>query len=64
MAGLLLAGSVERAQLFGLLLVIGYSAMLAWDLTTATGFGTWLPARMIISGVAIEVAACGAAPRT
>jgi hypothetical protein len=56
-AGLLLARSPGRARLFGMLLVAGYGAMLAWDLGTATSFGAWLPARMIASGIAIEVAA-------
>ncbi|MFC0437654.1 DUF4383 domain-containing protein [Kutzneria buriramensis] len=56
-AGLLMARSPDRARLFGMLLVVGYGAMLAWDLETATSFGAWLPVRMIASGVAIEVAA-------
>jgi hypothetical protein len=63
-AGLLLASSRDRARLFALLLVICYGAMLAWDLATAAGLGAWLPARMIVSGVVIEVAAWRAAPET
>jgi hypothetical protein len=56
-AGLLLARSPGRARLFGMLLVAGYGAMLAWDLSAGTSFGAWLPVRMIASGIAIEVAA-------
>src|SRR5437764_15043991 len=56
-AGLLLAGRADRARLFGVLLMVCYGGVLVWDLATAAQFGAWLPARMVVSGLVISVAA-------
>jgi hypothetical protein len=61
--GLLLAGREDRARLFGLLLIVCYGGMLAWDLAAVRQFDVFLPVRMIVSGIVIEVVTGGEAPR-
>jgi hypothetical protein len=62
-AGVLLAGHQDRARPFWLLLIVCFCGMLAWDLAAVRQFDVYLPVRMIVSGIVIEVVTGGAASK-